>query len=132
MKRMNLGCADVQPDGWDNVDANPYWRPAIVWDPSQSPTGRRVHMTGLAGVLHDQFVPEGYDLIVVNHVLLHVHWTHQHAFLANCHAALRPGGVLRVICPDPVAAFHAYVAGDADWVPVSGEAGCVDLSTLVA
>lgn len=89
-------------DGWINCDTDPQWRvphPALLW-----PT--------LQGKL---------DLIVANHVLQMVPWPQLVPFLLDCHSALRPGGILRLLVPDTEAAIGALMAEDADWFPISDE-----------
>lgn len=90
MRRLNLGCGPVQPDGWDNVDSNPIWG-ATVADP-----------------LGDfPFEEWDFDYVVANHVLQMVAWIDLVDWLAAVRFVLKAGGVFRVLVPDLDAAIDA-------------------------
>lgn len=105
MKRMNLGCGPVQPDGWLNVDSDERWH-ALVASPARADWCR---------------IPGDFDLIVANHVLQMVNWDELVPWLAAVRSKLRTGGVLRMLVPDAEAAFEAWLRGDSEWYPIADE-----------
>lgn len=95
---LNFGCGDVQPAGWVNLDMYEFGQPHVV-----------DILDGLP------FEDDHFDGIFTNHVLHVFTWDELGlSVLPELCRVLRPGGVLRVIEMDPVKAFHAYEAGDAE------------------
>lgn len=97
-----MGCADVQPTNFVNYDPDPKW--GAPW-PDTTP----------------MIADDPFDLIVANHVLMMVPWPSVRHWLTDAHAALRPGGVLRLINPDTLGAFVAARRDDVGWFPISDD-----------
>lgn len=96
-KMLNFGCADVQPEGWVNLD---------ILD-----CGQQYVANILDGLPFDA---DHFDCVVANHVFHSFSWDDlTESALPELRRVLRPGGVLRVIDMDPVKAFKYYDAGDA-------------------
>ncbi len=90
MRRLNLGCGPVQPDGWDNVDVDPQWG-ATVADP-------------LGAFPFEEWT---FDYVVANHVLQMVAWPDLEPWLRRVWFVLKTGGVFRILVPDIDAAIDA-------------------------
>jgi predicted SAM-dependent methyltransferase len=94
---INVACGpQVLPD-FVNLDLRPARREVIAWD------GRRslpLADGAARGIRVEQFV---------EHLETHEELP---AFLRDCHRALAPGGVLRVIVPDAERYLHAYCRPD--------------------
>jgi len=104
-RMLNFGCGDVQPAGWVNVD---------MYDFGQA------HVTDVLDGL--PFDDDHFDGIFANHVLHVFNWDELgESVLPELCRVLRPGGVLRVIEMDPVKAFRAFEAGDAEALVVPDE-----------
>lgn len=101
MQRLNLGCGPVQPEGWANVDPDPRWG-------AQFP-----HPLRECG-----FAENTFDLVVANHVLMMIPFPELLATMTEVHRVLVGGGVLRIIEPDLIGAFEAFLAGNADHFPI--------------
>jgi ubiquinone/menaquinone biosynthesis C-methylase UbiE len=102
---LNFGCADVQPAGWVNLDVRDY--------------GQQYVADVLDGLPFDD---DRFDCVVANHVLHMFSWEDlTESALPELWRVLRPGGVLRVIDMDPVKAFMAYAAGDAEALVIPDE-----------
>lgn len=101
MRRLNLGCGPVQPDGWENVDVDPRWG-ALVVDPVRS----------------FPFEEWEFDYVVSNHVLQMVPWAELVPWLAAVRFVLKAGGVLRILVPDLSAAVDAWSMRRTGWFPI--------------
>lgn len=101
MRRLNLGCADVQPEGWENADVDPCWG-ARVADP----------------VGDWPFEEWDFDYVVANHVLQMVAWADLVPWLSAVRFVLKAGGVLRLVVPDLAAAFDAWAMQRSGWFPI--------------
>lgn len=99
---VNFGCGPVQPDGWVNIDRDAQWGAPRSFDEAHLDHGDAA-------------------LIVANHALQMTGWHDQQALMDDLVVHLAPGGVLRVLVPDAVAAVHAYDRGDGGWFPVDDQ-----------
>lgn len=104
LTRANIGCGSVKPDGWWNVDTK-------QWDIRLEP--RPAH--------HDR-----YESAVMNHVLNHLDHHELPPALSNVGMILLPGGTLRVMVPDFLAAVDAYQQSDERWFPQDERTGKID------
>lgn len=116
MRRMNLGCGSIQPDGWVNVDAHWQGPKMIVAD---------VLLERHVDHLLDDY--DEFDEIVANHLLsCFSHWDLVKVVLPNIRRLLRPGGVLRVLVPDARKAAMALLRDDADHFPLGNDLPTTD------
>lgn len=101
MRRLNFGCGPQKRANWDNLDPDPRWKadhPMVLRDVG--------------------FESDLFDLVVANHVLMMIPWPELLATVVEIHRILRPGGVLRIIEPDLIGAFEAFLAGSRDYFPI--------------
>lgn len=101
--RMNLGCGSIQPAGWVNADKDDF--------------GQELPLNI---IYNDVYVPSHageFDLVFMNHSLQQVAHEDLPAAMENIATLLKPGGKLRVIVPDVVAAFNAWKYEDRYWFP---------------
>lgn len=104
--RLNLGCGNVRPVGWCNVDPHPDSpERVIVADP----------LTGLP------WGPDTFDGAVAHHVLQMIGWPDLVPWLTAVRVVLKPGAVFRIIVPDLIGAFDAYDEERIDWFPIADE-----------
>jgi SAM-dependent methyltransferase len=120
---LNIGCGRRANRSWTNVDFSPYARLA-----HHALAARLLHGTGLLSDLRyerlQQVDPEivcwdlrrgipyptgTFDVVYHAHFLEHVPRDAARALLAECHRALRPGGILRVVVPDLQTLAAAYL-----------------------
>ena len=83
MRKVNIGCATYQREGWINIDKNPLMRPDIVRDVAR----------GLP------FDTSSVDEILASHVLEHLSSEDLIFFIGESYRVLVPGGVLEIIVP---------------------------------
>lgn len=107
MKKLNFGCGSIQPQGWDNVDSDISFAPAVN-------PGNYFSST--------QDLPDNtYDIIVAHCSLQMVEWHDLVSVLKDLHRLLAAGGVLRISLPDIVAGFESYQNGEIYSFPNSEE-----------
>lgn len=113
MKRMNLGAGSIHPPDWINVDVVRHEAvPDFYYLDMTNATTTRPH--------------RDYDYIVANHVISCIdHHGLAHA-LANVRAMLKPGGWFRILVPDAVEAFRAYLDEDEGFFPQDERTGGLD------
>lgn len=129
-QRLNLGGGPNPVRGWSNMDTcypvrvdERYQGEALVcWDMADIPW---------------PFTDHYFDGIVANHSLQCL--THDQILpcLHECRRVLKPGGVLRILVPDVLGAFHAYEGGehhmgDPNWPGFAAIAEDWDLDTKFA
>lgn len=111
LRRANIGCGSIQPDGWDNYDLRSCEHIApLVWDIKEP-------ASDLAAM---------YDYAVCSFMLQELSFHELPGALGNIAAILKPAGVLRVMVPDVLAAFSAYLTGDETWFPQDERSGRID------
>lgn len=88
MKRLNLGCGDVQLDGYENLDAK---------------TGDCIFPLAVE--------PGTVDEVRASHVLEHFPFEHVGSVLTDWAKALRPGGTMKIAVPDFEAIAKSYLEG---------------------
>src|ERR1041385_9099012 len=107
-KRLHLACGSNVLDGWANIDLNSNGT-VIGWD-----------LTGRLPV-HSGTI----ELIYCEHFIEHVTLEQAAVLLADCHRALRPGGVLRLSTPRLTKLVDEYLFGrisewyDVGWSPAT-------------
>ncbi len=95
--RVNVACGPQVLPGFVNLDLRPASDEVIAWDSRRS---LPVSDGSARGIRAEQFVE-------------HLETREElPAFLCDCHRALAPGGVLRVIVPDTERYLQAYCRGD--------------------
>ncbi|MGH9346648.1 MAG: class I SAM-dependent methyltransferase [Vicinamibacterales bacterium] len=94
---LNVACGPHVADGFLNLDLLPGCRQVMEWDCRRSLPAAD---GGAAGIRVEHFVEhlDPRDELP--------------AFLADCHRALRAGGVLRLVVPDAERFLRAYCRGD--------------------
>lgn len=127
MRKANIGCGVVQPEGWDNMDsryfgqqygvqigAPSFPRPrSWVRDEATERALSGEHWTA-AGA--EQCEP--YDLIVADHLLsCFSHHELRDRVLPHLYDLLADGGILRVLVPSAAKAVEAYLEGRIEWFP---------------
>lgn len=121
MKRANLGCGSVQPEGWTNLDAN-------VGIEGYAETFGFVDVASSsfpAMFEHNEYLRD-YDYIVTNHMLSDIGHHDLVPALSNIRSMLKPGGVLRILVPDILRAVEALMTEDEDWFPQDERTGGID------
>lgn len=93
--KVQLGCGDRHLEGWVNVDINRAVAPDVRLD-------LRAGLPAPA---------ESLDYVFSEHVFEHLTLEVGRTVFADCHAALRPGGVLRIAMPDLRYIVERYLAG---------------------
>lgn len=108
MKRMNLGCGPIQPEGWFNVDR-------VAHEPvAAEATGGMIVADVLEGLPYED---GEFDIVVMNHSLQQIRIELVPAALQEVHRVLRWRGGLRVMVPDIPGACYAYSTGKLTWFP---------------
>lgn len=121
MKRMNLGCGPIRPEGWDHVDRCASGQRFVLMGGGESPA-----RDAWDSLIDEHVLLEEYDIIVMHHVLNEIRWNGLMPALKNVRLMLREGGVLRVSVPDVIGAFEAWRHGDRGWFPTGDKAGGID------
>lgn len=116
--KLNAGCGYdlINEEGWLNVDKE-MRGPAENfrgWDMTQPPDNSDPELN---------FV-EGFDFILVNHVLCTMNDWLVHKALINLHRCLKPSGRLHVIDMDIIKVYEAYKNGVIEDIPI--EEGSID------
>lgn len=122
VKRMNLGCGSVQPEGWINVDRdtdhfNGEWGTDQYLD---------VINTELTEIIAKRYGWTDLDYIVCNHMLSDIGHHDLVAALKNIRSMLKEGGVLRILVPDIAKAIEAWQLRDEAWFPQDSRTGGLD------
>jgi predicted SAM-dependent methyltransferase len=111
VRRLNLGCGSVQPEGWVNVDLY-----GVMFGCRQFDITNALDVELLADA-HGAF-----DEIVANHLLsCFSHWELLDPVLPNILRLLKPGGVFRAMVPDARKAALAYLEDDASHFPLGDD-----------
>lgn len=118
VKRANYGCGSVQPAGWDHIDRHDHGQRFVLMDGSQVMVWDRR--------TDDHYDLDGYDCIVLNHVLSDIDHHHLVGFLMDIHSILKHGGVVRILVPNVAAAFRAWERGQGDWFPQDERTGDIN------
>ena len=100
MNRMNFGCGSIQPEGWINLDREDHGQQHVV------------------DVLDGLPFEDGhFEYIVANHSLQQIPWNDLPKALAEFRRVLNPEGAFRILVPDIVSGYRAYLRGDLAWFP---------------
>lgn len=100
--KLNLGCADVQPPDWVNVDK---------WD-----CGQDIVEDVLFGLTADD---NTYDLVLMNHVLQTFHYDELPGALREVRRVMKDGATLRILTPDLRKAIKLYTEHHSGDLPIS-------------
>jgi predicted SAM-dependent methyltransferase len=118
MRKLNLGCGPVQPDGWQNVDGS-----IRAWVATRVPVFDRLMTrmriwsetefnakTQYANLLRRlPWSDNSVDCVYLGEVLEHFTRNDGSRFLSECYRVLRPGGVIRVRVPDNARFWRNYL-----------------------
>lgn len=118
VRKLNLGCGPVQPDGWVNVDGSirawiasrlsPVDRLLVLlklWPATEF--GKRTIVTNLRKRL--PWADASVDAVYMGEVLEHFTRADGFALLQECFRVLKPGGVLRLRVPDNAQFWRNYL-----------------------
>lgn len=119
--RVNLGCGLTAPPGWINVDGS--WNARLAKHPlirrtlsrlRLRPSGKLEIPWSSSIFIHNVRKPLPFPdacatTIYASHVLEYPYWEDAQSLLAECFRVLHPGGVLRVVVPDPRALVEEYL-----------------------
>lgn len=105
---INLGSGDWECEGWTNLDYSNEWY-------SQAHKG---HSFKEYDIRHDDIPYDNntVDAIYCSHVIEHIEDEHDEKMLKECHRVLKPGGVLRIACPDAEFLYNMSKLGKDWWV----------------
>lgn len=115
MRKLNLGCGDLVPANWTNVDYAIGARLAKV--PFFCALNKRLRLLDVDwsnGIyLHDLRKPfpwetDTIDVVYSSHTLEHLSREEGSRFLRQCHRVLRVGGIIRVVVPDLAKLVQQY------------------------
>ena len=88
-----------------NLGSGPDWR-----RPGWETTDHKANRSSTAWRIES--ADETFDLVFSSHMIEHIPHFKIDGVLSECNRVLRPGGGLRLVCPDLEAFARAYVAGD--------------------
>lgn len=130
MRRLNIGCGTIQPEGWDNADIGDHgqqWWIDILDHPfATNRTGDEDKIDRLGRKPEYDWVGE-FDYIVANHLLsCFSHHELKDRVLPRLMRMLKPNGVLRVLVPDADLAIRAYCNNDVAWFPLGPDLPGID------
>jgi SAM-dependent methyltransferase len=94
---LNLGCGPVSMPDAMNIDINPEYSDAL-WDLE-------------TGTLPDTIKGESVGAIYASHILEHFWFDRTLDLLRSCWRSLKPGGMIRITCPDMLRYWKAKKAG---------------------
>lgn len=119
VRRLNFGCGHVILNDWVNFDTNRELGAGVI---TPDATARPLGMP---------FDDNRFEIAVANHVLCAIPHRQVHHWLVELHRVMRPGGVVRILVPDVVAAFEAYKRYDLEWFPIPEAAGIEDVDNAL-
>src|SRR6476619_454039 len=105
--RFNVGCGDDRPGDWDNYDITE--DAPLYWD-----------------IREPLETLDRYDYGVMSFMLQELDFHELPDALANVRAALKTGGVVRILVPDIRKAFAAWICEDEEWFPQDDRTGGID------
>lgn len=103
--RLNLGCGEVQPEGWVNADV------------AAETMGPGVHLADVAAEGGMAWADRTFDYVVAHHVLQMLTYEELVPALTELRRVLANEGVLRLSVPSLLGAVRAHARGDAEWFP---------------
>ncbi len=113
-KKLNLGCGDIIPEGWINVDYA--WGAKLAKVPLLNKLGVTNLNWDKKIIIHNLLKPfpwdtESIDVVYSSHTLEHFTREDGFGFLKECHRVLKTGGIIRIIVPDLKAFTLKYLEG---------------------
>lgn len=102
--RLNWGCSFDRYEGWLGSDQDDYGQE---------------HVGSILDGL--PWEDETFGVVTSHHALQIITYTHMPRAISELYRVLVPGGVLRFSVPNPLGAFDALIAGNADYFPVADE-----------
>lgn len=108
--RYHLGCGTIFLKDWLNIG---YWEHLghgrVYADPNENQGTWLLNFDLRYGI---PAAPNSLDAVYHSHMLEHLSFTDGLEFLTRVHAALKPGGIHRIVVPDLEAFAKAYVSGE--------------------
>lgn len=115
--KVNWGCGPVRAAGWIALDRSTEWGvPDVLSDTTVEPL---------------PFCDSEVELLVANHSLQMVTWHDLGRVLREWRRVLSPAGTARILVPDAVGAFRAYLDDRPEWFPVSDD-DCPDVGSKLS
>jgi SAM-dependent methyltransferase len=118
---LNVGSGPTIAEGWISIDGS--WQARLASHPllarlASAATGRDVGRWPRGILCRDVrrglgFAPASVDAIYSSHFIEHLKRDEARRFLQDCRAALKRGGVCRVVTPDLRALARQYVGAEA-------------------
>jgi len=102
LKIANLACGGEQPPGtwWMHFDQN----------------GKDRDNFKVADIKEKIPLADGYcDGILVSHFLEHLTAPESLVFLTECYRIMKPGGIIRIVVPDPEKFYTGTIQGELEW-----------------
>ncbi len=122
--KLNAGCGRdlINEQGWLNVDNDVVYPQENfrIWDITKAPNNPDLEYD----------LTEGFEFILVNHVLCTMNEWLVHQTLINLHRALKPNGRLHVVDMDLLKVFQSYQDGRKEDIPI--EEGTIDARLCLA
>jgi len=117
---LNIGCGDVCPEGWDNIDASLSLRISkipLIGQAVLALIGKHQWSNLIRYGDIVQGLPKKHSycqLIFACHILEHLSIQDFHHAMRNVYSYLKPGGVFRIIVPDLEQYISTYMTYRAD------------------
>ena len=102
LKIANLACGGEQPPGkwWMHFDQNGVDRDNFK----------------VANIFPKIPVEDGFcDGVLASHFLEHLTVTQSLVFLTECYRIMKPGGIIRIVVPDPEKFYTGTIQGELEW-----------------
>lgn len=116
MKKLNLGCGGIRPEGWINTDSSlnaHLQRLPVIGKPLAKMLHKVSYDTNNLRYMNLnkrwKFADNSVDIVYSSHTFEHLSLTTTELFLKESFRVLKPGGVLRLVVPDLYKICKKYV-----------------------
>lgn len=106
---LNIGAGDWECDGWINLDHSS----------KTYATSQKRHKYVEYDIRHDKlpYADNSVDAIYCSHVIEHIENRYVAAMLKECQRVLKPGGIVRITCPDAEFLYKMTTLGNRNfWI----------------